>query len=92
VAAAAPVAAAKAPVAGPSKTRSAPVPRFLIPSVTPVDRAGNFDEPLWRDMLAFYGDKGADGVLVLGTTASSPRSPSGTAEDSRIDGQEQGEP
>jgi 4-hydroxy-tetrahydrodipicolinate synthase len=68
VAAAAPVAAAKAPVAGPSKTRSAPVPRFLIPSVTPVDRAGNFDEPLWRDMLAFFGDKGADGVLVLGTT------------------------
>jgi hypothetical protein len=70
VAAAAPVAAAKAPVSGPSKTRSAPVPRFLIPSVTPVDRAGNFDEPLWRDMLAFFGDKGADGVLVLGTTGA----------------------
>ena len=54
--------------ATPSKTRSAPVPRFLIPTVTPVDRAGNFDAPLWRDMLSFYNDKGADGALVLGTT------------------------
>ena len=40
VAAAAPAAAAKAPAATPSKTRSAPVPRFLIPTVTPVDRNG----------------------------------------------------
>jgi 4-hydroxy-tetrahydrodipicolinate synthase len=54
--------------AGPSRTRSAPVPRFLIPAVTPVDRKGNFDEALWRDMLSFFGEKGADGVLVLGTT------------------------
>lgn len=61
-------AAAAAAAATPSKTRSAPVPRFLIPTVTPVDRAGNFDAPLWRDMLSFYNDKGADGVLVLGTT------------------------
>jgi 4-hydroxy-tetrahydrodipicolinate synthase len=69
VAGAAAVAPAAAPaVAGPSKTRSAPVPRFLVPAVTPVDRAGNFDEPLWRDMLAFFRDKGADGILVLGTT------------------------
>ena len=52
----------------PSRTRSAPVPRFLIPTVTPVDRAGNFDAPLWRDMLSFFNDKGADGLLVLGTT------------------------
>jgi 4-hydroxy-tetrahydrodipicolinate synthase len=60
--------AAATGAATPSKTRSAPVPRFLIPTVTPVDRAGNFDAPLWRDMLSFYNDKGADGVLVLGTT------------------------
>jgi 4-hydroxy-tetrahydrodipicolinate synthase len=68
VAAAAPAATAPAAAAAPSKTRSAPVPRFLVPTVTPVDRAGNFDEPLWRDMLSFFNDKGADGALVLGTT------------------------
>jgi len=60
--------AAAAAAAPPSRTRSAPVPRFLIPTVTPVDRAGNFDAPLWRDMLSFFNDKGADGLLVLGTT------------------------
>lgn len=51
-----------------SRTVSAPVPRFLIPAVTPVDRKGNFDEPLWRDMLGFFQDKNVDGVLVLGST------------------------
>ena len=62
------MAAAPAVAALPSITRAAPVPRFLIPSVTPVGRQGNFDEPLWRDMLSFFREKGADGLLVLGTT------------------------
>ena len=62
------MAAAPAVAALPSITRAAPVPRFLIPTVTPVDCQGNFDEALWRDMLSFFKDKGADGLLVLGTT------------------------
>jgi 4-hydroxy-tetrahydrodipicolinate synthase len=73
MAAMAPVAAAPTPAAvaatpGASRTRSAPVPRFIIPAVTPVDRTGNLDEALWRDMFAFFAEKGADGVLVLGST------------------------
>lgn len=61
-------AVASAGAAVPSRTRTAPVPRFLIPAVTPVDRKGNFDEALWRDMLGFFREKGADGVVVLGST------------------------
>jgi 4-hydroxy-tetrahydrodipicolinate synthase len=60
--------AASAAAAAPSRTRSAPVPRFLIPTVTPVDRQSNFDESLWHDMLEFFREKGADGVVVLGST------------------------
>ena len=61
-------AVASAAAAVPSRTRAAPAPRFLIPAITPVDRKGSFDEALWRDMLGFFREKGADGVVVLGTT------------------------
>jgi 4-hydroxy-tetrahydrodipicolinate synthase len=43
-------------------------PRFFVAAVTPVDRGGRLDEPLARDLLAFLRERGADGVVVLGTT------------------------
>ncbi len=65
------MAAARAAVAESSRTPSASVPRFLIPAVTPVDRKDNFDEPLWRDMVAFFRAKGADGVVAAKAGADS---------------------
>lgn len=43
-------------------------PRFYVASVTPVDRRQRFDDGLMRDLLALFGEKGVDGVLVLGTS------------------------
>jgi 4-hydroxy-tetrahydrodipicolinate synthase len=43
-------------------------PRFHVAAITPVDRAGRFDESLARDLMAFFRKHGVDGVVVLGTT------------------------
>jgi 4-hydroxy-tetrahydrodipicolinate synthase len=43
-------------------------PRFYVPSVTPCERTGRFDEGLYKDMMPFFKERGADGVVVLGTT------------------------
>jgi 4-hydroxy-tetrahydrodipicolinate synthase len=43
-------------------------PRFFVATLTPLDRNGNFDQALSRDLLAFLRERGVDGALVLGTT------------------------
>lgn len=58
--------AAAAPRA--TKTMTATGPRFFVATLTPLDRKGNFDASLSRDLLAFLRERGVDGALVLGTT------------------------
>jgi len=47
-------------------------PKFYVAAVTPCDSKGKFDEALYRDMMAFFKERGADGVVVLGTTGEFP--------------------
>jgi len=43
-------------------------PRFYVPVVTPCDREGRFDAALYKDLMSFLKRRGADGVVVAGTT------------------------
>jgi len=43
-------------------------PRLYVAAVTPCDRSLKFDDGLYRDLMPFLKERGADGVLVLGTT------------------------
>jgi 4-hydroxy-tetrahydrodipicolinate synthase len=43
-------------------------PRFLVAALTPMDVNGRFDAGVARDLLSMLQEKGADGVVVLGTT------------------------
>ncbi|HEV2387900.1 MAG TPA: dihydrodipicolinate synthase family protein [Candidatus Acidoferrales bacterium] len=45
---------------------------FLVAAVTPCDRNMNFDEAVYKDILAYFKDQGADGVLVQGSTGEFP--------------------
>jgi 4-hydroxy-tetrahydrodipicolinate synthase len=45
---------------------------FWVAAVTPCDQDLNFDEELYKDVLAYLKEKGADGVVVLGTTGEYP--------------------
>jgi len=51
-----------------SKTGLAAGARFYVAALTPLDRSGRLDQTLARDLLAFLRERGADGVVVLGTT------------------------
>jgi 4-hydroxy-tetrahydrodipicolinate synthase len=52
-----------------SKTSGAPTgARLYVAAVTPCDSRGRFDDALYRDLMPFFKERGADGVLVLGTT------------------------
>ncbi len=52
-----------------SKTTGAPAgARLYVAAVTPCDSRGRFDDALYRDLMPFFKERGADGVLVLGTT------------------------
>lgn len=46
--------------------------RFYIAAVTPCDSKGKFDDGVYKDMMSFFKDRDADGVLVLGTTGEFP--------------------
>jgi 4-hydroxy-tetrahydrodipicolinate synthase len=45
---------------------------FWIAAVTPCDKNLQYDEAAYRDILAYFKDQGADGVVVLGTTGEYP--------------------
>lgn len=52
-----------------AKTANTPSgPRFYVAVVTPCDSRGKFDDALYRDLMPFLKERGADGVVVLGTT------------------------
>lgn len=46
---------------------NAPAPRFFVAAITPVSRTGRLDEGLVRDLLVWLRERGADGVLVMGS-------------------------
>ena len=45
---------------------------FWVAVVTPCDKNLNFDEAMYKDVLAYLKQNGADGVVVLGTTGEYP--------------------
>ena len=45
---------------------------FWVAASTPCDKSLNFDPELYKDVLAYLKEKGADGVVVLGTTGEFP--------------------
>src|SRR5438874_2266714 len=47
-------------------------PNFYVAAVTPCDSKGKFDEALYRDLMPFFKQRGADGVVALGTTGEFP--------------------
>ena len=49
-----------------------PAPKFYVAAVTPCDNKGKFDEALYRDLMPYFKERGADGVVALGTTGEFP--------------------
>jgi 4-hydroxy-tetrahydrodipicolinate synthase len=45
---------------------------YYIAAPTPCDKSLKFDDGLYKDMLAYYKEKGADGIVVTGTTGEFP--------------------
>src|SRR5277367_6660598 len=45
---------------------------FWVAACTPCDKNLKFDEGYYRDMMAYFKDQGADGVVVTGTTGEYP--------------------
>ena len=67
-AAAAVAATPPAKVAGPAGDKG----KFYVAACTPCDKNLKFDEGAYKDMMAYFKDQGADGVVVLGTTGEYP--------------------
>ncbi len=70
------VSAAGAMAAAPRPARpeggSLPKQRLYIAAVTPCDKSLKFDEEVYKEMMPWFKQKGADGVVVLGTTGEYP--------------------
>ena len=45
---------------------------FWIAAATPCDKSLKFEEGLYKDMMAYFKENGADGVVVLGSTGEYP--------------------
>lgn len=45
---------------------------FWIAAATPCDKALKFEEEIFRDMMAYFKEQGADGIVVLGSTGEYP--------------------
>lgn len=46
--------------------------KFYVAACTPCDKNLKFDDGVYKDMMAWFKDQGADGVVVLGTTGEYP--------------------
>jgi 4-hydroxy-tetrahydrodipicolinate synthase len=66
------LAAARASKSGAKAPAVKSGPNFYVAAVTPCDKNLKFDEGLYRDLMPFFKEKGADGVVVLGTTGEFP--------------------
>src|SRR5947199_1581077 len=45
---------------------------FWIAAATPCDKNLKFDEGLYKDMMAYFKEQGADGIVALGSTGEYP--------------------
>lgn len=45
---------------------------FWVAACTPCDKNLMFDEGVYKDMMAYFKDQGADGIVVTGTTGEYP--------------------
>lgn len=45
---------------------------FWIAAATPCDKNLRFEEAIYRDMMAYFKQQGADGIVVLGSTGEYP--------------------
>jgi 4-hydroxy-tetrahydrodipicolinate synthase len=45
---------------------------FWVAAATPCDKNLKFDDGIYKEMMAYFKDNGADGVVVLGTTGEYP--------------------
>src|SRR5215472_4962933 len=70
------IAAAGIPTTAPSSPRTTAAPAdkslFWIAAATPCDKNLKFEEGLYKDMMAYFKENGADGVVVLGSTGEYP--------------------
>lgn len=46
--------------------------KFYVAALTPCDKNLKFDDGVYKDMMAYFKNQGADGVVVLGTTGEYP--------------------
>jgi len=46
--------------------------RFWVAACTPCDKNLKFEEAIYKDMMAWFKEQGADGIVVLGTTGEYP--------------------
>ena len=65
-------AAAAMPGASKVTTDASSKSKYYIAAVTPCDSKLRFDEGIYKDMMPFFKERGADGVVVLGTTGEYP--------------------
>jgi len=65
-------AAAAATRGAKSPTASTDKVQFWVAACTPCDKNLKFDDVVYKDMMAYFKDQGADGVVVLGTTGEYP--------------------
>ncbi len=58
----------------PTKVPGASVDKctFYVAACTPCDRSLKFDDGIYKEMMAYFKDQGADGVVVTGTTGEYP--------------------
>jgi dihydrodipicolinate synthase/N-acetylneuraminate lyase len=61
-----------APRAAKSPATAKSGPNLYVAAVTPCDSKLNFDPAIYRDLMPFFKERGADGVVVLGTTGEFP--------------------
>src|SRR5215471_5521032 len=45
---------------------------FWIAAATPCDKNLKFEEDIYKDMMAYFKQQGADGIVVLGSTGEYP--------------------
>ena len=46
--------------------------KFWVAACTPCDKNLKFEEAIYKDMMAWFKEQGADGIVVLGTTGEYP--------------------
>src|SRR5579859_8134278 len=65
-------AAASAATRGTKTSPTGDKGKFYVAACTPCDKSLKFDDGVYKDMMAWFKDQGADGVMVLGTTGEYP--------------------